>query len=87
MPGWWNGRHNGLKIRCSKGREGSSPSLGTNKFNKQHIMKTIEQIAATVLGAIFMLLMYGAGILLSILPIAILIWFVFYLLQSFGVIG
>ena len=29
MPGWWNGRHNGLKIRCSGEREGSSPSLGT----------------------------------------------------------
>ena len=25
------GRHNGLKIRCSMEREGSSPSLATNR--------------------------------------------------------
>ena len=28
-PEWWNGRHDGLKIRCSQEREGSSPSSGT----------------------------------------------------------
>src|SRR5262245_50410562 len=28
-PEWWNGRHDGLKIRCSQGREGSNPSSGT----------------------------------------------------------
>jgi isopentenyl-diphosphate Delta-isomerase len=28
-PEWWNGRHDGLKIRCPQGREGSSPSSGT----------------------------------------------------------
>ncbi|MDQ1533305.1 MAG: hypothetical protein QOF28_1066, partial [Actinomycetota bacterium] len=26
---WWNGRHDGLKIRCSKGRVGSTPTSGT----------------------------------------------------------
>lgn len=30
MAKWWNGRHNGLKIRCSKGRVGSSPTFATN---------------------------------------------------------
>ena len=29
MPGWWNGRHGGLKIRCPKKRVGSNPTLGT----------------------------------------------------------
>ena len=29
-PEWWNGRHDGLKIRCSQGREGSNPSSGTH---------------------------------------------------------
>src|SRR5690606_24873570 len=28
-PGWRNGRRGGLKIRCPKGRGGSSPSPGT----------------------------------------------------------
>ena len=28
-PEWWNGRHGGLKIRCSKGRVGSTPTSGT----------------------------------------------------------
>jgi hypothetical protein len=30
LPKWWNGRHYGLKIRCLKRREGSTPSFGTN---------------------------------------------------------
>ena len=30
-PWWWNGRHGRLKICCSQGREGSSPSRGTKK--------------------------------------------------------
>ena len=30
MPGWRNGRRCGLKIRCPKGRAGSTPALGTN---------------------------------------------------------
>src|SRR5688500_11861842 len=29
MPGWRDGRRCGLKIRCPKGRAGSSPALGT----------------------------------------------------------
>ena len=28
QPGWWNGRHCGLKSRCSKGRAGSNPAPG-----------------------------------------------------------
>lgn len=30
-PWWWNGRHGRLKICCSQGREGSSPSRGTKE--------------------------------------------------------
>ena len=29
VPGWRNGRRCGLKIRCPKGRAGSTPALGT----------------------------------------------------------
>ncbi len=29
VPWWWNGRHDGFKIRCSQGRGGSSPPRGT----------------------------------------------------------
>ena len=29
QPGWWNGRHGGLKHRCRQRRAGSSPALGT----------------------------------------------------------
>ena len=28
-PEWWNGRHGGLKIRCSQGHVGSNPTSGT----------------------------------------------------------
>ena len=31
LPWWWNGRHGRLKICCSQGREGSSPSRGTEE--------------------------------------------------------
>ena len=31
MPGWRNGRRCGLKIRCPKGRAGSTPALGTTR--------------------------------------------------------
>ena len=31
LPGWRNGRHGRLKICCSQGREGSSPSRGTKR--------------------------------------------------------
>jgi hypothetical protein len=31
MPGWRNGRRCGLKIRCPKGRAGSTPALGTKQ--------------------------------------------------------
>ncbi len=30
MPKWWNGRRDGLKIRCWRQRAGSSPAFGTN---------------------------------------------------------
>ncbi len=39
VPGWRNGRRCGLKIRCPKGRAGSTPALGTNSLIsrfKQH---------------------------------------------------
>src|SRR3954453_5124287 len=29
LPGWWNGRHDGLKIHCPSGRAGSNPAPGT----------------------------------------------------------
>jgi hypothetical protein len=32
VPGWRNGRRYGLKIRCPKGRAGSTPALGTTLF-------------------------------------------------------
>ena len=32
VPGWRNGRRCGLKIRCPKGRAGSTPALGTIPF-------------------------------------------------------
>ena len=35
MPGWWNGRHEGLKILWLHGCAGSSPASGT-----QLVMKT-----------------------------------------------
>src|SRR5262245_7165188 len=34
-PEWWNGRHGGLKIRCSQEREGSNPSSGTADLQKR----------------------------------------------------
>ena len=33
VPKWRNGRRRGLKIPRLSGRAGSSPALGTNKFN------------------------------------------------------
>src|SRR5687767_2181855 len=39
MPGWWNGRHHGLKIHCPQGRAGSSPAPGTLGFRTN---KSIE---------------------------------------------
>jgi hypothetical protein len=35
-PEWWNGRHGGLKIRCSKGRVGSTPTSGTAPAGQMH---------------------------------------------------
>ena len=35
MLGWWNGIHDGLKIRWSQGLEGSSPSPSTMKIEKK----------------------------------------------------
>ena len=34
LPGWWNGRHKGLKIPWPQGRAGSSPAPGTNNLQK-----------------------------------------------------
>lgn len=31
MPWWWNGIHDRLKIYCPQGREGSTPSQGTDE--------------------------------------------------------
>jgi hypothetical protein len=36
MPGWRNGRRCGLKIRCPKGRAGSTPALGTTIKSKAY---------------------------------------------------
>jgi hypothetical protein len=33
MPGWWNGRHKGLKIPRSQGHASSTLAPGTKKFN------------------------------------------------------
>jgi len=33
LPGWWNGRHGGLKSLCSQGRAGSSPAPGTARLD------------------------------------------------------
>ncbi len=33
-PGWWNGRHEGLKILWPHGCAGSSPASGTNYGEK-----------------------------------------------------
>ena len=39
MPGWWNGRHRGLKIPCPQGRAGSTPALGTKFENYARDLK------------------------------------------------
>ena len=36
LPGWRNGRRNGLKIRFPLGSEGSTPSPGTIIINDVH---------------------------------------------------
>ncbi len=48
-PGWRNGRRDGLKIHCPKGRAGSNPAPGTAMFEHLcrsatygHVMKCIE---------------------------------------------
>lgn len=39
MPAWWNGRHNGLKIRRPlNGHAGSSPAAGTTKILTKSII-------------------------------------------------
>lgn len=38
MPGWWNGRHGGLKILFPIGSTGSSPVLGTMKNQKSFVL-------------------------------------------------
>src|SRR3989338_10297448 len=48
LPRWWNGRHAGLKILCSQGHEGSTPSLGTRQKNigSNHILRNREFLFA-----------------------------------------
>ena len=40
---WWNGRHNGLKIRCWQQRVGSSPTFATI-FMKEKIKQLFDNI-------------------------------------------
>ena len=39
-PEWRNGRRDGLKIRCSKGRVGSSPTSGTQAIHTMNMYGT-----------------------------------------------
>lgn len=39
---WWNGIHEGLKIPCSYGLVGSSPTIGTNTFMSKKFTRKIE---------------------------------------------
>ncbi len=45
MARWWNGRHAGLKIPCSQGREGSIPSLAT----KRNLVRGAQDLPAACL--------------------------------------
>ncbi len=47
-PGWWNGRHGGFKIRCSKGREGSTPSPGTGGWRVLNLPNGNQPPEATI---------------------------------------
>ena len=46
-PGWRNGRRGGLKIRCPKGRVGSSPTPGTSGVPQAHRPSTGRAAAST----------------------------------------
>src|SRR4051794_30113641 len=55
-PGWWNGRHDGLKIHCPKGRAGSNPAPGTHFwmmtiYTVGHGTRTTEELVAVLRGA------------------------------------
>ena len=45
MPEWWNGLHNGLKIRHSFEFAGSNPASGTNQWD---CSSTVEREAYTL---------------------------------------
>ena len=48
-PEWRNGRRGGLKILCSKGRVGSSPTSGTNPWTSVHFPDSDGTVAAAEL--------------------------------------
>lgn len=47
-PGWWNGRHGGLKILCPHGRAGSNPAPGTSPSCCDHYLETGADVLAVV---------------------------------------
>ena len=47
-PGWWNGRHGGLKSHCSKGRVGSSPTPGTSRGSSDRSEGTTFVVSGTL---------------------------------------
>ena len=47
LPGWWNGRHEGLKILWLHGCAGSSPASGTNN-PLNHTIKRIFYFTKTL---------------------------------------
>jgi hypothetical protein len=46
-PGWWNGRHRGLKSLCSKGRAGSNPAPGTSSALLIAVYSPTAELAAS----------------------------------------
>ena len=44
MPGWWNGRHEGLKILWLYGCAGSSPASGTTQYLQNPHNLTIVRV-------------------------------------------
>ena len=47
MPGWRNGRRCGLKIRCPKGRAGSTPALGTSSHRPFALLSRLTRRSAS----------------------------------------
>ena len=50
MPEWWNGRHDGLKIRWIKFRVGSNPSSGIYLYSLGILIFTLILITLFSLG-------------------------------------